>query len=478
VRVTVDADPVVQNPARVRAPVRDGRSWVSRITVPLIGAVSAAVWLAIGGGDRAGAAALLILSMLGGTILAAGAGRAMLMLVLVAYLAGLQPVLRQAAPGLPYFLFEYTLLAAALGFILRQRRVPVIYIATLVYALYLMVEVAGSVAAENLTYARGVLVPSATLLAWLLVASYIRLSPVQVGYVFSAYLVGACSLGAILAEVHLTGGVSTWGTQSSFGASAGMGPVQVSFLLAVAVFFCAVFAMNSSTWRRWGFVALGTGIAFLMVLTFARGGIYIVIGSILLYSFGLRRPTVRGVVALVVTAVLALAVFDAAVDHTGGMAAKRYGEMNTSNRTTLVREGWNIFMDHPWTGVGTGNYYTVVAREEYFGLLTGAHNELVRAAAEHGFLGLVLWSLFALAAVGAAARGFRGEARALRTVLVMIFLISTAYNGLKLMAQPLLLFLAVAAFAAVRASRSPQRRVAVPGVSGPPWRGRGPGGGE
>lgn len=68
-------------------------------------------------------------------------------------------------------------------------------------------------------------------------------------------------------------------------------------------------------------------------------------------------------------------------------------------RLTFWRVGWRMFLDHPWLGVGPGNYRTLYAH--YFqGAFDGervwgsAHNLYIHQAAERGLLGLA-----ALAAV-------------------------------------------------------------------------------
>jgi O-antigen ligase len=75
------------------------------------------------------------------------------------------------------------------------------------------------------------------------------------------------------------------------------------------------------------------------------------------------------------------------------------GAANHTARLTFWRVGWDIFKDHPWVGVGPGNYRTVFGRYfsgEFDGerIWGSAHNLYVHQAAERGLLGLA-----ALAAV-------------------------------------------------------------------------------
>src|SRR3569832_2279244 len=100
----------------------------------------------------------------------------------------------------------------------------------------------------------------------------------------------------------------------------------------------------------------------------------------------------RMIFALLVVAVMGLVVSYGAREITGGKISDRYGQTNTSNRFTIVVEGWGIYVEHPILGVGTSNFRDVIVNTE-FAQVTGAHNELIRAAAEHGTLGLVTWLL-------------------------------------------------------------------------------------
>lgn len=82
-------------------------------------------------------------------------------------------------------------------------------------------------------------------------------------------------------------------------------------------------------------------------------------------------------------------------------------------RATLWRVAWQVFLDHPWTGVGPGHYGTVFP--SYFsGVLDGqrvwssAHNLFLHQAAERGLAGLAALG----AVVAALAAAVRRRARA------------------------------------------------------------------
>lgn len=81
------------------------------------------------------------------------------------------------------------------------------------------------------------------------------------------------------------------------------------------------------------------------------------------------------------------------VVHTGGRSVAVLLRLADSGRSVLWRVAWEIFRDHPWHGVGPGNYATVFSN--YFkGSLEeqaswgSAHNLYLHQAAERGLLGL------------------------------------------------------------------------------------------
>ena len=100
-----------------------------------------------------------------------------------------------------------------------------------------------------------------------------------------------------------------------------------------------------------------------------------------------------------------------------------------------------MFQNNFVWGIGTGNYQNAV--QEYLGISSGAHNELIRAAAEHGVLGIFAWCLFMVSSLFLVLSSSRGKVRALRMAFVMIFFLYLAVNGLKLILQPLLLLISL-----------------------------------
>jgi O-antigen ligase len=186
-----------------------------------------------------------------------------------------------------------------------------------------------------------------------------------------------------------------------------------------------------------------------MVLTFSRGGVYILAVAVVIYYLVLRRPNMKTVGVIVLFSAISYVVYYATISTTEGKIVDRYADVDTSNRDRLARLGWEMFEDNFYWGVGTGNFYLEVEKTD-FGKQSGAHNEFIRAAAEHGILGILFWGLFVLGCAFQATFGRGSQARntrALRLVFLLLAFSSMTYNGNKLLVQPFLIMLALSAFA-------------------------------
>lgn len=388
-------------------------------------------------------------------------GRAVSALTILVYLSAVQPPLRQFAPLLPYLALNYLMLLCALLLFFQSRRPMQLAIPFLCYSFYILLETVGMASNDSFVYGRTVLVPSLTILAYLALAFKFRFDRRQLYSIFCAYIAGAVGVAAIMVPA-LQKGIS-WGTESSNSASGGMGGNQITLLLAVGAFMAFLCADEITGKGKLLFWLLAGALAYFMVLTFSRGGLYMLVAVSVLYYVFLKRPSAKTLLTLALFSIVGLAVFDITLSTTGGKVMERYGETTLTNRDRIISGGWNVFLDNMTFGVGTGNFYKAIEGVGGLGS-TGAHNELIRAAAEHGIFGLASWVLFALSGLGYAAFGAGGherDKRALRVTFFVFALLSMFYNGLKLLVQPILVFIAIGAFTseyeALRIARRDQK---------------------
>lgn len=208
----------------------------------------------------------------------------------------------------------------------------------------------------------------------------------------------------------------TFGLVANFETSGGFGSNQVSTVLGLGGFICALFFILR--WKLSGIrildAALFFAFTFQAILTFSRGG---VIGEFLAIAVVIYFLGTSGILstsrykvpnfALYIIPLIFLGYFAfATIDEiSGGNLTLRYqGETSgtqagakevdintvTSNRYTIFMEDLEVMKEHPILGAGVGvSEYLRETTED-----VSAHVELSRLLAEHGLLGLVYFILW------------------------------------------------------------------------------------
>ena len=192
------------------------------------------------------------------------------------------------------------------------------------------------------------------------------------------------------------------GTGSNAETSGGFGPNQVATILGLGMFVFFVQTLLNSPSK----IVFYTNVALLFVcsyrgiITFSRGGIFVGIFMILLFSYFLfKRLNVRAkskmVLLMIGTVVLGFSVWTYSSLQTEGMIDKRYANQNASGvekeslltgRETLMAAELQMFLDNPLLGVGVGRNKEI--RQEETGINLVSHSETTRLLAEHGMLGI------------------------------------------------------------------------------------------
>ncbi|MDR7208938.1 O-antigen ligase family protein [Flavobacterium piscis] len=194
------------------------------------------------------------------------------------------------------------------------------------------------------------------------------------------------------------------GTQSNFETSGGFGPNQVSTILGLGmfVFFTQLILFSQSKKMlllNGGLVLL---ISYRAIVTFSRGGVMtgvvMIMGLMfLLYCYSNAKVKTKLSLVLMVTAILALAVWSYSSFQTSGLINKRYANEDAVGRVKKDRLGGreaimnselNMFITNPVMGVGAG-----LGKEnrKNMGKIEDAatHNEITRMLSEHGLFGLL-----------------------------------------------------------------------------------------
>jgi O-antigen ligase len=182
-------------------------------------------------------------------------------------------------------------------------------------------------------------------------------------------------------------------------------------------------------------------VATVMVLTFSRGGLYF-LGAVVCMFFFYNRDKLANYARILIFIPIGLFIYMYVVNQTGGKILARYEQEGTSNRDVLVSIGFHIFSEYPIFGVGTGNYNTTIVKEKLYPEESGAHNEYVRAAAEHGIIGIFFyWGFYVFLFVEILKR--KQPQKQYAMYFFVLFCLIVVHNGLKIAIQPLVIMLAI-----------------------------------
>jgi O-antigen ligase len=349
---------------------------------------------------------------------------------------------RAFARWVPYLTVQYLIIACfSILFIKGVRLKKAHSSAYFFLVMFTLLELVNNIYPDKKDVTRAILVNSFALLIPAVWASFNILKPVLINRFFNNIKIASVYLAGIVFVAHLTGKIN-YGLFSSSEASNGLAPVQLSAYLGLGciLFFLTIMNPTEIKNRTLNVILLGFT-ATVMVLTFSRGGIYFFGAVAALYVY-YNRAQMGSYLKLFLLAPIALVVFFYVVDQTGGKIVERYQQEGTSSRDVLVNIGFQIFAKHPIFGVGTGNYNTTIVKEKLFSEQSGAHNEFVRAAAEHGIIGIFFyWGFYLLLFLEILKRGQPQKQYAL--YFFILFCLIIVHNGLKISIQPLILMLVI-----------------------------------
>lgn len=431
------------------APSPEGSGTIRRLLVQA--AISGFLWLVISrlGSSGQWIAVPIALGLGAFTLLLAAIGDTERLMPALAYLLAVEPCIRKFAQMIGYLYIEYLVVAIALLALLRRRGRWSPWIPLL--AVYFVLELADFQRITTSNYVvggyRNIVFLTAAKLGLLVLGARINWDQCLTASVLRALLTGTLTIAGIVLASTVSGQVR-WGTQANFVSSGNMGPNQVALMLAFGAYAALVLAdrAGASAERTIYFALMGLQI-FCSLVTFTRGGVVAIVICIAVYtgSQTLRRPKSFSASFLIV-AVIAGAVWSS-ISLTDSMIIRRYEKKGTSGRDLIAQGAWEIFLDNPMIGIGAGNFYSESATRQILRSAkeTGAHNELMRALAEHGLIGFSVFALFLLTTLRRACDNV-GQTRTIAFLWWFLALFSEIHSGLKLAVQPLLLVLALEAF--------------------------------
>jgi hypothetical protein len=238
-----------------------------------------------------------------------------------------------------------------------------------------------------------------------------------------------------------------FGSGSSFDATGGFGPNQVSAILGLGALYLVLMALSLRLTRelRLAFVLIAVWFCAHAALSFSRTGIYLFGAGLLLATpfLSLRRLlhplTILAACLAIIAGVGAWIYLER---FTGGRLGERFAAVDLTGRDRIARQDLELWGQNIVFGTGVG--MSGLERDEVGGTRVAAHTEYTRLLAEHGLLGIVaLLLLLSVAALNVLRRrpSFAKPVFIAGTVWAMLYL---AVSGMRTAAPAFLIGLGLA----------------------------------
>ncbi len=361
----------------------------------------------------------------------------------------LQPYTRTYIKGLPYFFVELNTIIFVMLYLREYATQTVTELRTVLtlISVYFVLEVVSYTEYSEWMHYRAVLGNSLALT--MLVYAGVKRTKVHIPLevIIRSMLMCGALLAGIILSAHLRGNIE-YGSESNFEASNGMGPVQLSFYLALTafLFFYKFFNENDSK-KKLFFVGQMLVVAGLSALTFSRGGLYFLGAYAAFYLFFNSHKFSKAKNSTYMALVFIPMVFFAyttIIKITDNKVTERFNEEGTGNRDLLLEYGLQIFAEHPAFGVGTSGFFEYVSQARLWGKKSGAHNEFVRSLAEHGLLGGIIYFGFVIVTfTGIKQRRLPLDEKSVYYIFMFSYIAGTIHNGQKIGLQCFMVFLAI-----------------------------------
>jgi hypothetical protein len=337
-------------------------------------------------------------------------------LLVVCYVAGGEVLWRMSRAPIPWEFGKYAVILILLLVLVRNGRRLVFPALPIAYLLLLLPSVAltWDFFRPDLNAARvnalGNISGPISLMAAVWFCSVFPLKPVQVTRAMIVAIAPIFGVAVVTALNTYGSNALRFGNASNFATSGGFGPNQVSSMLGLGALLCLLVLLRGRTGTMGGVILAGTMLLLIAqsAMTFSRGGLYGAFGAAALGAFFLLRDGRTAARLFLVSAiVVVLSTFFLVPrldSFTGGALSARFGNTESTGRTTLMKIDLELWKQNVVFGIGPG--VSKFNREDLGYRQAAAHTEQTRLLAEHGLLGL--GALCALLLMGLSAlRGAR-----------------------------------------------------------------------
>ncbi|WP_040682885.1 O-antigen ligase family protein [Thermosinus carboxydivorans] len=175
--------------------------------------------------------------------------------------------------------------------------------------------------------------------------------------------------------------------------------ILAGYLVQLIPLIFILFINNICNTKDRRFLGLAIFIAFLALLFNGTRGAWIAVAAVL-FAYAIlqvRRNTKLSLVALLFLIVLIISLFSNQMFYDRVKTITDITFQSNSERLLMWQSAWHMFLDHPLTGVGTGNYgdlyqikYISPQAQEPF--QRHAHNNFFQVLAEYGLIGFIAFS--------------------------------------------------------------------------------------
>lgn len=357
------------------------------------------------------------------------------------YLVYSEIFIRGKASFIPYLFIQYLMIGVFVFLIIKEgTKVKINSRAFVFILLFALVELGNSFRAQDEVYARTLIVNTFLLAVIVTWSSFNILRPTLINTFLNNIKTASVFLCGYALVRQITGG-NSYALTASSEAINGLAPDQISGYLGVSCSVVFLSLMNEGQKK----LLLNLGVlivtSLVMVISFSRGGVFF-LGAVMGLYFLFNSQKTKSYYLFLILIPAGFIVYTYVVSETNGIIKQRYALEGSSGRDQLVQAGINLFLQEPIAGVGTSNYNKEIKARHLYAEESGAHNEFVRVAAEHGIIGVITYYGFYLF-LFFEIMNRRKIQREYAIYFFTLFCLIIVHNGLKISIQPLLLMLVV-----------------------------------